>query len=170
MSLFKPSHPGPSAALEAQLRKKYYGTLDPVESEAILKQMAELRRRAWQKDVPPEDAEWARHHREMHERTQEPHRRLFAGRWSHDGYLVSTGVVFDPQASPWENLDKSEKEPWRDFGNRVRKAPADEPEHETIAAALEAYAKASGRPAPAPSEHWFAAARYMREMFKKYPL
>lgn len=170
MSRCRPSHPGPSAALVASLHLKCLKTLDPAEREAIIKEIVAVERRAWQKDIPPEDAEWARAVREMHERNMEPHRRDFGGSWVFEAYLASTGVVFDPQASPWENLDAKDKEPWREFGNRVRKAPADEPEPETIAAALEAYAKASGRPVPAPSEHWLAAARYMRKMFKKYPL
>jgi hypothetical protein len=164
MSWSKPSAPGPSAALEAELEREFLCVVDPLEKVAIADELHELRSRAWNEPVPEEDAEWARLHREQHERNHGARLREFAGYRAYKAYLESSGGLFGNEHAPPEPLDP---EPWREFGNRVRKAAPAESEEETLAAALAGYAQYAGKQAPAPLEPFRAAVRAVRESFKK---
>ncbi|MDC3953179.1 hypothetical protein [Polyangium jinanense] len=155
---------GPCAALEAELQKEWFFRKDPAERAAIADARAQVVLLAYRDPLPEEDAEWARLHRERSKRDPEPARRDFAGRCAYKGYLESTGGTFEGRAAPWDSIDR---EPWCAFGYHVWKAPEDEPEHETLAAALTAYGNRAGQPAPPPSEPWLAAARAVRKNFPK---
>lgn len=153
---------GPSAALEAELTWAFHSREDPAEKAAIMTELVRLRLRAFRDPVPEEDAEWAHRHREREERSDDMQRRSWAGRWACEGYLESTNGTFEGRAAQWDSFD-IDREPWYEFGDRVRKAPAGESEEATLDAALAAYGSRTRQPTPTPSAHWLAAARAVRE-------
>ncbi|MDI3284644.1 hypothetical protein [Polyangium sp. 15x6] len=158
----KPIAPGPSAALEGELRLEYWHMEDHAGKEAISMELAKLLLRAFRDPVPEEDMEWARLHRKRKVLNLLGPRRCNAGEWAYEGYLASTGGTFEGRSMPPWRSPAFDHEPWYDFGDRVAGAPEGESEEETLAAALAAFGSRAGQPAPAPSEHWRAAAGDVR--------
>lgn len=159
MSGFRPKAPGPCAALEAEIGIKRFCAQDPAEKARFDAQRDELWLRAWRGPLAEEDVEWAFLRRRWALSADERHR---LGLWAWEGYRESNGGAFEGHGARWEELDERAKEPWAEFGARVRYALPGEEEKETLRAALARFAVVSGKSMPAPSEHWLAALRSVR--------
>ncbi|MDI1448001.1 hypothetical protein [Polyangium sp. 6x1] len=159
-----PLAPGPSAAREAELARELYCTVDPAEREALLAALLELDRRAKQDPIPEEDAEWAHAHREGERgllRRIRAARKDIAAELAYRAYCETEGIPVDERALATRLPDEFY---W--VGDRMIDKP-EEPERETLAAALAVYAACTRKEPPRPSEAWLAAIRKVREVMPK---
>ena len=162
---FLPLAPGPSAAREAELARELYCTVDRDEQAALLAELFELDRRAKQDPVPEEDAAWARAHRGPEPRLLRklrPVRTRIAAELAYHAYCETEGVPVDESAI--ENRRLPEEFYW--VGDRMIDKP-EEPEEETLTAALAVYAACTRKEPPRPSEAWLAAIRKVREILPR---
>lgn len=177
--LFKPIAPGPSAAIEADLRNRIAKSSDPVETKALERQLRILCDQAVYGPVPEEeDAEWARIHHDEFVQSLLITLREAGGYVAHSVYMRSCDGTFEDKAAPCEPVND---EAWCDFADRVLRRPprepddrrplerllrprTDETEEETLLAALAAYGKRAGH-TPPPSERWLATLRHLRKKF-----
>ncbi|WP_437587515.1 hypothetical protein [Sorangium sp. So ce1000] len=118
--------------------------------------------------MPEEDREWAQAVRDCCIRHVYRRRRDAIAQSAYEGYLQSSGGVFDgAPCRPWPNLSRHASEPWRAFADRVDDAPDGESEIETAEAAAREYWDSLYREAPPwdsdPDQtHWLAAVRAAR--------
>ncbi|WP_437276570.1 hypothetical protein WME90_35740 [Sorangium sp. So ce375] len=170
-----PEYPGPSAARERALRAERDQALQappvPGDRQGWLTRQQELRElyaSAWREDVPEEDREWAQAVRDCCTRHVYRRRRDAIAQSAYEGYLQSSGGVFDgAPGRPWPNLSRHASEPWRAFVDRVDDAPEGESELATAEAAAREYWDTLYREAPPwnsdPDQaHWLAAVRAAR--------
>ena len=159
-----PLAPGPSAAREAELARELCCTVDPAEREALLAELLELDRRAKQDPISEEDAEWARAHREGERgllRRIRAARSEIAAEFAYRAYCETEGIPVDEKALATRLPDAFY---W--VGDRMIDKP-EEPEQETLAAALSVYAACTRKEPPRPSEAWLVAIRKVREVLPK---
>lgn len=156
MKTHKPPGPGPLAARVAAIENEREACADPVKKSALTDELWSSVAVIFDEPVPEEDAEATARMRKGFGRFG----RKMLGRVACVAYSESAGVPArrDPN---WDA--------WPAFAERVGRATEGEPEEETLAAAIDAFAKSAEISPPPPSEHWLAALRQIRTTLAKEP-